>query len=76
MHYCKQLLRRVPNSIAEATCGSDMTKKTVLEGACNALNPSTIEKCFVKCGFVDTVVDTMEGEEGDCLTSHMGCVSF
>ena len=67
------------NHIDEATCASDMAKKISvmyaimwLKSARDAVNLATIEKCFVKCGFVDTVVDTIEGEDADCLTSHVG----
>ena len=43
----------------------------VLMSAWDAVNPSTTEKCIVKCVFVDTVVDKKEGEEADCATSHV-----
>ena len=40
-----------------------------LISAWDAVHPSTIEKCFVKCGFVETAVE-MTGDEV-ALTSHM-----
>ena len=40
-----------------------------LKSAWEGVDPSTIEKCFVKCGFIETAVE-MTGDEV-ALTTHM-----
>ena len=62
----------------QATCASELAKKINildailwLKNAWDALDPATIERCFAKCGFIDTAVDIMIVEEANSLTSHM-----
>ena len=58
-----------------ATCASDLAKNPILDAtlllknAWGAVDPSTIEKCFVKCGFVDTALEMTNDEVA--LTSVM-----
>ena len=78
MDYRKQLLRHVLNRMDEATCPSELAKKVNildailwLKNAWDAVDPTTIEKCFAKCGFVDILVDTA-GEAEAKLSSQLG----
>ena len=56
----------------EASTASDIVKKvTVLDAilwlttAWNSVSPETIQKCFRKCGFSDTIVDASSDDEWD-----------
>ena len=64
-HYRKRLLRHVLNRMDECSSASELAKKVNildailwLKGAWDAVKAETIERCFAKCGFVDTLVDT------------------
>ncbi|XP_062511839.1 tigger transposable element-derived protein 6-like [Corticium candelabrum] len=59
-HYRKQLLRHVLFHIDKASCVSELAKKVNvldaivwLRSAWDRVHPSTIRKCFAKCGFVE-----------------------
>ena len=69
MHYRKQLLRSILARIDEATCASDLVKSVnildaimFLRRAWDAVQPSTITRCFEKCGFVESSVKEEESE--------------
>ena len=74
MHYRKLLLRNVLFRMDEAACASDLAKSVNildaimwLKSAWDSVKPTTIQKCFARCGFnkatcsdqeEDTVIDS------------------
>ena len=68
MHY-RKLLRSILARMNEATCASDLVKSVnildaimFLRRAWDAVQPSTITRCFEKCGFVELSVREEENE--------------
>ncbi|XP_062503910.1 tigger transposable element-derived protein 6-like [Corticium candelabrum] len=69
MHYRKQLLRSILARMDEATCASDLVKSVNILDAImflsrdwDAVQPSTITRCFEKCRFVESSVREEENE--------------
>lgn len=63
-HYRKQLLRHVLTYMDDCSCALELPKRINmldaimwLKNAWDAVTPTTIEKCFAKCGFHETFSD-------------------
>ena len=64
-------MRHVINRIDECSSASDVAKKVNvldailwLKSAWDSVKAVTIERCFAKCGFLDTLVDAQDEDEG------------
>ena len=63
-HYRKQLLRHVLTYMDECSCALELAKRInmldaimQLKNAWDGVTPTPIEKCFAKCGFLETFSD-------------------
>ena len=75
LSYRKQLLRHIINRMDKFSCASQLAKSiNVLDAimwlkrAWDALKEVTIERCFAKCGFIDTLVGEDEPADAEVST--------
>ena len=72
LRYRKQLLRHIINRMDDSSCASELAKSVNvldaimwLKSAWDAVKEVTIERCFAKCGFVDTLVGEDEPADAE-----------
>ena len=81
MHYRKLLLRHVLFHMNEASCASDLAKSVNvldaimwLKSAWDNVKPTTIQKCFAKCGFTQAVFADPEEDNACTIDSSLGAL--
>ena len=79
MHYRKLLLCHVLFRMNEASCASDLAKSVNvldaimwLKTAWDNVKPTTIQKCFAKCGFTQAVFSDPEEDTTCTIDSSLG----